>query len=104
VDKKEVWSVTIDGKNDCVVLDEFEAMQVKIKFSPDVEMYNMTKRFGMQPEHLHKEERMQYYPQEHDNWIWSGPLPQPPYKKGQGPGMYGGAAKMVWEYEDLMAM
>lgn len=101
---KHVWSVTISGNNDCVVLDEFQAMQVKMKFSPNVEMYNMTERFGMQPEHLHKEERMQYYPQEHENWVWTGPLPQPPWKKGVGPGQFGGAAKMVWEYEDLMAM
>ena len=47
---------------------------------------------------------MQYYPQEHDNWIWTGPLPQPPYQKGVGPGQYGGAAKMVWNFDDLMAM
>ena len=101
---KHVWSVTISGNNDCVVLDEFEAMQVKMKFAPDIEMWNMTEKFGMKPEYLHKEERMQYYPQEHENWVWTGPLPQPPWKKGVGPGQFGGAAKMVWEYEDLMAM
>ena len=37
----KVWSVTIKGKNDCVALSDFEAMQVKMKFMPDIEMYNM---------------------------------------------------------------
>ena len=44
--EQKVWSVTIKGKNDCVVLTDFEAMQVKMKFMPDIEMYDMTERFG----------------------------------------------------------
>ena len=41
----KVWSVTIDGKNDCVVMTEFEALNVKLKFSDeDFEMYDMTER------------------------------------------------------------
>ena len=39
----KVWSVTINGKNDCVIMSEFEAMNVKLKFSDeDFEMYDMT--------------------------------------------------------------
>ena len=46
----QVWSVTINGKNDCVVLTDFEAMQVKMKFMPDIEMFNMTEKHGLKPE------------------------------------------------------
>ena len=101
---EQVWSVTINGKNDCVVLTDFEAMQVKMKFMPDIEMFNMTEKHGLKPEFLHKEERQQYYPQEYENWVWNGPLPQAPYKKGIGPGQFGGAAKMVWNFDDLMEL
>ena len=35
--KPKVYSVTINGKNDCVVMSEEEAMLVKIKYMPDIE-------------------------------------------------------------------
>lgn len=97
---KKVWSVTINAKNDCVVMTEFEAMQIKLKFEGvcDFEMYDMTERHGMRPEHLHKLERHNQY----SNCIWTGKKPE--YKKGVGPGIFGGAAHMIWEYEDLLEM
>lgn len=103
-DVKKVWSVTIDGKNDCVVMSEAEAMFVKLKFTGNhiFEMYDMTERHGMQPEHLHKLQRMS------DAEYWQGTavtvLQETQYTKGVGPGSFGGAARMVWEYEDLMEM
>lgn len=101
----KVWSVTIAGKNDCVVMTEFEAMQVKLKFSGDdaqFEMYDMTERHGMKPEHLHKLQRM-------TDAERFGPsvtvLEESKYTKGVGPGAFGGAChKQLWEYDDLMAM
>jgi len=99
---KSVWSVTINGKNDCVVMSDFEAMQVKMKFMPNIELHNMTELHGMKPEHLHKLQRMsdaEYYAG--CNVKVSHPIE---YTKGIGPGSFGGAARMVWEYDDLMAM
>ena len=100
----KVWSVTINGKNDCVIMSEFEAMNVKLKFSDeDFEMYDMTTRHGMKPEHLHKMARMsdaEYYKNSNVTII-----EESNYTKGVGPGMFGGAChKQIWEYEDLMAM
>ena len=43
----------LPGKNDCTLTD-FEAMQVKMKFMPDIEMYDMTERLN-EIVHLHKE-------------------------------------------------
>lgn len=101
--EQKVWSVTIKGKNDCVVLTDFEAMQVKMKFMPDIEMYDMTERHGMKPAHLHKEFRMQDTMPPNVVWVGDKP-PSQTYIKGVGPGMFGGAAKMMWEFKDLMEM
>ena len=85
-------------------MSEAEAMFVKLKFTGNYifEMYDMTKRHGMQPEHLHKLQRMS------DAEYWKGSavtvLEEVQYTKGVGPGQFGGAARMVWEYEDLMEM
>lgn len=104
VSDKKVFSVTINGKNDCVIMTEFEAMTVKMKFSgSDFEMYNMTERHGMQPQHLHKMARMS------DAEYWRGTnvsiIEESKYQKGVGPGAFGGAChKQVWEYDDLMQM
>ena len=45
-DVKNVWSVTTNGKNDCVVMSDAEVMLVKLKFTGthNIEMYNMTER------------------------------------------------------------
>ncbi len=98
----KVWSVTIKGKNDCVVMTDEEAAVITLKFAPDIEIYDMTERHGMKPEHLHKLDRM-------DSLDYYGPNitlmgKQPEYKKGEGPGMFGGAAKMIWEFKDLLEM
>ena len=52
-DVEYVWSVT-DGKNDCVVMTDAEAMLVKMKFVGvnDIEMYNMTERFWHETIHV----------------------------------------------------
>ena len=99
----KVWSVTIKGQNDCVVLTDFEAMQVKMKFMPDIEMYNMTERHRFKVAYLHKEQRMQDIMPENVTWVGDKP-PSQTYIKGVGPGMFGGAAKMMWEFQDLMDM
>ena len=39
---KKVWSVIINGKNDQVIMDDAEAMIVKMKFMPDIEMFDLT--------------------------------------------------------------
>ena len=54
---KKVWSVTISGKNDCVVMTDEEAMVITLKFSPDIEITDMTTKHGIKPEHLHQENR-----------------------------------------------
>ena len=42
----KVWSVTINGKNDCALMPEFQLVNVKLKFSDeDFEMYDMTTSF-----------------------------------------------------------
>ena len=54
---KKVWSIRIKGKMDCVVLNDEEAMIVKMKFMPDIQMYDMTTLHNIKPEHLHKVNR-----------------------------------------------
>jgi hypothetical protein len=100
-----VWSVTINGKNDCVILTDAQAMLIKMKFmgTHDIEMYNMTERHNMKPRHLHKMQR------EQDSMppgcIWTGDKPpSQTWVKGVGPGQFGGAAHMIWEFEDLINM
>ena len=39
-------SVTISGKNDCVVMTDEEAMVITLKFSPDIEITDMTSKHG----------------------------------------------------------
>ena len=69
----------------------------------DIEITNMTERHGMKPEHLHKLHRLQDTMP--DNCVWLGDKPpSQTWVKGVGPGIFGGAAKMIWEFEDLMAM
>jgi len=40
---KKVYSISINGKNDCVILDEEEAALIKLKYMPNIRMYDMTK-------------------------------------------------------------
>ena len=104
-DVEYVWSVTIDGKNDCVVMTEPQAMLVKMKFVGvnNIEMYNMTERHGMKPMHLHKLQRDADSMPPGVKWLGDKP-PSETWVKGVGPGSFVGAAHMIWEFEDLMAM
>lgn len=54
---QKVWSVTVNGMNDCVVMTDFEAMQVKMKYMPNIRMTDMTEKHGMTPDMFNKEER-----------------------------------------------
>jgi hypothetical protein len=98
---KRVYSVTINGANDCVVMTEAESSMIALKFADasQFEMYDMTKRHGMKPEHLHKLARQE---QLVEKLTWLGPMPT--YKKGIGSGKFGGAAHLNWEFQDLMEM
>ena len=98
---KKVWSVTIKGKNDCVVMTEAEAMMIKMKYMPNIEMYDMTERHGMKPIHLHKLQREQDSMPDGVTWMGKVP-PSQTWVKGVGPGQFGGAAHMIWEFEDLI--
>ncbi len=88
---KSVWSVTINGQNDCVVMTDFEAMQVKMKFAPNIMMHNMTEIHGMLPQHLHKLDRKRMAASPSMCWA----------NQADKTGM---ALSVIWEYEDLMAM
>lgn len=92
---KLVWSVTICGKNDCVIMTEEEASVIAMKYGKDVEMYDMTKRHGMRPEHLHKVQRY-----EQREWADRGVS----FSKGIKTGQFGGAAPVDWTYDDLLAV
>jgi len=80
----KVWSVTIKGKNDTVVMTDEQAMIVKMKFSPNIDMHDLTTLHGLTPEYLHKIERNKSFEGE-DKW----------------PGEF---EKAVWEYQDLIDM
>tara|TARA_B100000212_G_scaffold338526_1_gene315216 strand:+ start:1018 stop:1299 length:282 start_codon:yes stop_codon:yes gene_type:complete len=54
---KKVYSISINGKNDCVILDEEEAALIKLKYMPNIRMYDMTKLHGYEPESYKKAER-----------------------------------------------
>ena len=103
---QKVWSVTINGKNDCVIMTEFEAVQVKLKFvgtANSFEMYDMTARHGMKPQHLHKLARMADADLQGPNITYMGK--EEPVIKGVGIGAFGGASnKTVWDFTDLMEM
>ena len=97
-----VYSITIDGANDCVVMTEAESALIVMKFGNRLEMYDMTARHGLQPEHLHKLKRLEDAGQLPQGVTAMGPVGI--NKKGVGPGKFGGAANMMWEFQDLMEM
>ena len=90
---KRVYSVTINGKNDCVEMTEQEANVIALKFGKDIEMYDMTKRHGMKPEYLKKALRLEQHEWESRNVSFS---------KGVRVGSFGGAAPVDWQFEDLI--
>ena len=91
--EKRVYSVTIDTKNDCVIMTEGEAMLLKMKYMPDIEMYDMTERHGMKPEYLKKGLRAEQHNWEKQNRSFS---------KGIKVGSFGGAAPVDWQFDDLI--
>lgn len=54
---KKVWNVTIGKKMDCVIMTDFEAMQVKMKFMPNINMTDMTTAHNIQPDMFNKSAR-----------------------------------------------
>lgn len=100
---ERVYSVTINGKNDCVIMTEEEASLITLKFEgvTEFEMYDMTARHGMLPKHLHKLQREQDSMPQGVTWLGEKP-PSQTWVKGIGPGQFGGASKMIWEFEDLI--
>ena len=92
---KKVWSVTISGKNDCVVMTDEEAMVITLKFSPDIEITDMTTKHGIKPEHLHQENRRAQLEDERRSIF---------FEKFEGIGGFGGYAKVDWTFEDLLEM
>ena len=96
---KKVWSVTINGKNDQVIMDDAEAMIVKMKFMPDIEMFDLTTLHNIAPEHLHKVQRGESLDNDiHLQWI----------KNALEMGVLGGypsnQVKENWEFKDLLNM
>jgi|TARA_R110000737_G_C14577483_1_gene485112 hypothetical protein len=90
---KRVYSVTICGKNDCVVMTEAEASMIAMKYGKHIAMYDMTTRHHMKPEHLQKAQRY-----EQREWAGRGVS----FSKGIKVGKFGGAAPVDWTYEDLI--
>ena len=89
---QQVYSVTINGKHDCVVMTEEQSLMVQLKYSPDIEIHNLTERHGILPEHLHKLER---YESAHLQYINH---PQLVIRSSNS----AATADVSWEFEDLM--
>ena len=77
-----------------------QAMIVKMKFMPDIEMHDLTTLHGLSPEHLHKIERNTTFRENERDLLWM--------KNSLEMGVYGGwpgeYEKAVWEYQDLIDM
>lgn len=97
---EQVWSITIKGKTDCVILDESQAMIVKMKFMPDIQMHNLTELHGMKPSYLHKIERKKSLDNDSRALIWM----KAAYESGGMGGWPGEYEKPHWEYQDLIDM
>lgn len=54
-----VYSVRIGNQQDTVLMTEEEAFLVKLKYSPDCDIHNLTELHGLKAEHFHKIERAQ---------------------------------------------
>jgi|TARA_B100000953_G_C17997780_1_gene414125 hypothetical protein len=67
---KKVWSIIINDYHDCIVLDDAEAMLVKMKFMPNIQMFDMTTLHNIEPEHLHRIKRKEALDNDiHLQWI-----------------------------------
>jgi hypothetical protein len=97
---KKVWSVIINGKNDQVIMDDAQAMIIKMKFMPDIELFDLTTLHNIKPEHLHKIQR---------NESLSGDIHLLWLKNALDMNVLGGNSltndvKENWEYKDLVDM
>tara|TARA_B110001454_G_C12572237_1_gene372416 strand:+ start:387 stop:689 length:303 start_codon:yes stop_codon:yes gene_type:complete len=96
---KKVWSINIKGKNDQVIMDDAEAMIVKMKFMPDIEMFDLTTLHNILPEHLHKVSRSESLDNDiHLQWIKNA------LEMGTLGGYPSNQVKENWEYQDLVDM
>ena len=55
---EKVYNVTVNGKHDCVIMTESQALLVTLKFGKNIKIHDMTTRHGLKPEYLHKQERI----------------------------------------------
>ena len=98
---KKVWSVIINGKNDQVIMDDAEAMKVKMKFMPDIEMFDLTTLHNIKPEHLHKIQRNESINGDvHLQWFKNAL----DMKSLGGNPLTPNEVKENWEYKDLVDM
>ena len=94
---KKVWSVIINGKNDQVIMNDAEAMIVKMKFMPDIEMFDLTTLHNIKPEHLHKVNREEALNNDvHLLWIKNA------IEMNTLGGYPGNKVKENWSFEELM--
>tara|TARA_B100001057_G_scaffold498665_1_gene606468 strand:- start:1629 stop:1919 length:291 start_codon:yes stop_codon:yes gene_type:complete len=91
----KVWSVTINGQNDCVVMTDEQAMVITLKFSPDIQIIDMTEKHGMTPEHMQKADRQQQL-EEYGRDMF--------FEKWEGVGGFNHYVKADWTFEKLLAM
>ena len=95
---KKVWSIVINGKNDQIVMDDAEAMIIKMKFMPNIEMYDLTTLHNIKPEHLHKVNRKEALNGDiHLLWIKNAIE-----MKSLGGDPINGGVKENWSFEGLM--
>ena len=89
----KVWSVTINGQNDCVVMSDEEAALVTLKFAPNIDIHDMTTKHGMTPEFMQTLTR-------NNQLEVKGTL----LEKYAEAGIFGAFVKQNWTFKDLLEM
>jgi len=93
----KVWSIVINGKNDQIIMNDAQAMIVKMKFMPNIEMYDLTTLHNIKPEHLHKVNRQEALNSDvHLLWIKNA------LEMNTLGGYPGNKVKENWSFEELM--
>jgi hypothetical protein len=93
----KVWSIVINGKNDQIIMNDAQAMIVKMKFMPNIEMYDLTTLHNIKPEHLHKVNREEALNNDvHLSWIKNA------LEMNTLGGYPGNKVKENWSFEGLM--
>ena len=110
----KVWSIVINGKNDQIIMNDAQAMIVKMKFMPNIEMYDFIQNNNSQqemssehfiqllddnikPEHLHKVNREEALNNDvHLLWIKNA------LEMNTLGGYPGNKVKENWSFEGLM--